>query len=80
MNRLIFHRDDVESILRGAVEAGRTLVSEQESPEFVRGYAAALKLILVSFGFTASSDEQHDSRSVSGQSITFPAGRRRPQP
>lgn len=57
MERLIFHRSDVESILKTVQEAGRTLAAQRPNVEYLRGYAAALRLTAAGFGVPESMAE-----------------------
>jgi hypothetical protein len=57
MQRLIFHRSDVENILKTVQEAGRTLAAQQPDVEYLRGYAAALRLTAAGFGVPESLTE-----------------------
>ncbi len=50
MERLVFHRSDVESILKTVHEAGRALARQQPDLEFLNGYATALRLTTAAFG------------------------------
>lgn len=51
MDRLIFHRDDVRSVIMAAFEAGRQQAHEGANYEYTRGYLAALRLVACGFGF-----------------------------
>ena len=68
MDRLVFHRGDIQNILRAAEEAGRALAREQDNPDFARGYATALVIIAASFGFPAEVPET--ARPARGTTIT----------
>lgn len=68
MDRLVFHRGDVQNILRAAEEAGRALAREQDNPDFARGYATAMVIIAASFGFPTEVPEI--PRPANGRPIT----------
>lgn len=63
VQRALYHRDDVRSILMTAEEAGHALANEQAGGEFVRGYATALRLIAVAFGFARPVVEPRAERT-----------------
>ena len=66
--RLIFHREDVERVLSSAVESGRLLAGQGGSSyDFLRGYAAALRLVSTGFGFPCPTTTLSQNDPVSGR-------------
>ena len=51
MDRLIFHREDVQAVLVAAFESGRQQAHEGANREYTRGYLCALRLVACGFGF-----------------------------
>ena len=51
MDRLIYHREDVRAVIVAAFESGRQQAHEGAGYEYTRGYAAALRVVALGFGF-----------------------------